>query len=178
MIFCFIYNYFFNLVNSLLVFKSVYVIDQKENKQLTIKDQTTIKNKTIIFYLSYLLNFKYFNYRYYKIRIEDKNGLYKIYTNTDFKSAYIDYKFLKPKLNNKKIISFKIDGIEYVGKLKPYIYFDNSIYDFYLFNKPKNHINNQNMNLALQYQTKQFNRVSNIQEVKDVYLMINQLLEI
>lgn len=161
MFFHFIYLYILNFFNSCVVFKSVDILNQNQN----------IKNKTIVFYLSYFSNFRLFNYQYNKIRIKTKENLYKIYTDADFKFIYENSKNLKPLISNKKIISFKINNIEYVEKLKPYIYFDNSVYDFYLFNKPKEN----NINISVSYQTKKFNYLSNVQYIENTDTLLNNI---
>lgn len=157
----YLFIYFTNLFYSLIIFKSVYVYDNKE-----------IINKTILFYLSYLFNFKILNKQYNKIRIETINGIYKIYTDKDFKTIYDESRNLKPIMNIKKIISFKINDIEYKEEIIRYINFNNSINDFYLFNKPKDY----NLDIKkINYQYTIFNNLYNIENEENANKKLNEL---
>ena len=63
----------------------VNILDNKLNK----------KNKTFEFYISYFTNFYILNKKYYKICIKNNIGVYKIFTDLDYKTVYNEYKKLK-----------------------------------------------------------------------------------
>lgn len=157
----YLFIYFTNLLNSLIIFNSVYVYEIGE-----------IRNKTILFYLSYIFNFKILNKQYNKIRIETINGIYKIYTDKNFKTVYEESKNLKPLMNIKKFISFKINNIEYKEEIKKYINFNNSINDFYLFNKPKDYKPDIK---KISYQYTIFNNIFNNENEENTNKKLNEL---
>ena len=119
-----IVSWFDRFYKNLFIFKSVYILDKNLHKQ----------NKTLEFYISYFTNFKIKNKSYYKIHITNQNNISKIFTSTDFKKMYEEYKTLKASVVSKRFISFKINNVEYKEKVKEYCFYNNSILDFYVFN--------------------------------------------
>ena len=130
--FTYIYNYIINWFNSLIVIKNVEVVNKNKI--------SIVENKTKLFYLSYFFNFKIFNREYYKICVETKEGIYKVFTNSTFKNANDNLKKSEITLINKLILSFKINDIEFINYLNPFLFYNNSVFDFIIFNKSKNKI--------------------------------------
>lgn len=127
--FFYIYNYLINLINSYCFIKSVEVIDSNKLKK--------IKNKTFKFYLYYLFGFQIFNETHFKICVLTKDDVYKVYTDSTFEDVKKTIKKVKISLINKIFLSFKINDKEFINYLMPFMFYNNSVFDFILFNKSK-----------------------------------------
>ena len=159
------YCFFNKLFNNIFIFESIYVLDNKLNK----------KNKTIEFYISYFTNFYILNKRYYKICIKNNIGVYKIFTDLDYKTVYNEYKKLKVCVLNKRFVKFKINEIDCLNNIKDYCFYSNSILDYYLFN-PYDVLNYLD-NLKVEYKLMDLSKhkISDIKTTDNLTLIINEL---
>lgn len=168
------YCFLNRIFNNIFIFNSIYVLDNKLNK----------KNKTFEFYISYFTNFYILNKKYYKICIKNNIGVYKIFTDLDYKTVYNEYKKLKICVLNKRFIKFKINDIDCLNNIKDYCFYSNSILDYYLFNhsilntidNPYDVLNYLD-NLKVEYKLMDLSKhkISEIKTTDNLTLIINEL---
>ena len=127
--FFYIYNYLINLINSYCFVKSVEVVDINKLKKPI--------NKTFKFYLYCLSGFQIFNEKHFKTCVLTKDDIYKVYTNSTFEDVKKTIKKSNILLVNKIFLSFKINNKEFINYLMPFMFYNNSVFDFILFNKSK-----------------------------------------